>query len=48
MEGRRIDPANPGWKFERDRHQFTALIKASRTDDKDTLWDGNRAQVTAT
>jgi hypothetical protein len=39
---------NPGWKFERDRYQFRAILKAFLADDKDTLWDFDRAQMAAT
>jgi hypothetical protein len=39
---------NLGWKFERDRYQFTAPTKAFLTDDKNALWDCDRAQMAAT
>jgi hypothetical protein len=46
-EGLRIDPANPGRKFETDCCQLRAPLKTLLTDDKDAVWDCDRAQMTA-
>jgi hypothetical protein len=46
-EGLRIDPPIRGWKFERYCCQGTTPLKAFLTDDKDALWDCDRAQMRA-